>query len=236
MAIAFVAAVFLFGNKDATGKGFIGDPMQLQTGEAKDGQTEVQPADHYKGEGKKGVTLIEYGDFECPACYGFFPELKKIEQKYGDDITVIFRHNPLSRIHPNATAAHRAAEAAARQGKFWEMHDLLYQNQPSWSREQSGLTTADAAKRFEDYAQQLGLDMDKFRADVQSEDIFNYIDSHLDSGVKLGVDSTPTIFLNGEKLTFRRFDEISAAIDQLIKDKSAEATTDKTTTDEKKDQ
>jgi protein-disulfide isomerase len=213
--VLFVGAIIMFGGSE-TKAGFIGDPLKLQTGEAQQDGSAVQPADRYQGPVDSKVTLIEYADFECPACYGLFPTLKQIEAEYGDKVLFIFRHNPLSALHPNAVAAHRAAEAAGKQDKFWEMHDLLYQNQPSWSRQQSGLSLTDAANVFEGYAQQLELDMDKYRADVASEETFAYIDSHLDSGLKLGVTGTPTLYLNGEEFAARSYEEIAAAIDEIL--------------------
>lgn len=225
----FIGAIVLFGGSEGS-QSFIGDPLEVQTGEPKyetneNGEEEavpVQPADRIKGSGNKDIVLIEYADFECPACFGFYPELTQIEEVYGNDITFVFRHNPLP-IHANALAAHRASEAAANQGKFWEMHDLLFQNQPSWAQQTSGTTTADAASLFEGYAEQLELDMEQYRADVGSQAVLDYINSHKDSASQLGVTGTPTIFLNGEEVTYRTFAEFSAAIEQLIADSEGTA-------------
>jgi protein-disulfide isomerase len=123
----------------------------------------VQATNHTQGAGSKGVTLIEYGDFQCPACGFHYPMLKQVKAKYGDQIKFQFRHFPLQQLHPNAMAAHRAAEAAHLQGKFWEMHDILYERQNSWTR------STTASKVFESYAEELGLDLVKFRQDAASE-------------------------------------------------------------------
>ena len=225
----FAGAIFLFGNSDEGSQSFIGDPLEIQTGEPQyetneDGeeiQLPVQQADHTKGAGAKNITLIEYGDFECPACFGIYPELAQVEAAYGDDITIVFRHYPLA-THLNALAAHRASEAAANQGKFWEMHDLLFENQPSWSQQTSGTNTSEATALFEGYAEQLGLDMDQFRTDVESQAVLDRINNHKDSGLQLGVSATPTIYLNGEEVNYRTYAEFAAAIDQLIADQDSD--------------
>jgi protein-disulfide isomerase len=172
-----------------------------------------QPTNHVQGQGTKKVTIVEYGDFQCPACGAYYPIVEQARAKYGDDITFQFRHFPLVQIHQNAMAAHRAAEAADKQGKFWEMYNLLYTNQQSWS---SG-TNVNAI--FEAYAQQLGLDMDKFRKDVASNEVGNAINADIKAGQSLGVNSTPTFFINGKKvdpLPNRTLEAFSKLIDDVI--------------------
>ncbi len=231
IVVAVVGSIIMFGGSDSASSGaWIGDPLLLATGEA-NGDEEVQAADHYRGAEDPEVVIIEYADFECPACFGFAPQLQIVEANYEDEVQVIFRHNPLSSLHPNAFAAHRAAEAAGQQDKFWEMHDILFERQPSWSAQQSGLSVSDAAAVFEGYAEEIGLDMDKFRADVESEEVFDYIDSHLDSGSQLGVTGTPTIFLNGEEITERSAEELGAIIDQILADNNSEEGVEDTSED-----
>ncbi len=145
------------------------------------------------------VTLVEYGDFECPACGNYFPILKQLKDEYGQEFTFQFRHFPLTQIHQNAYAAHRAAEAAGKQGKFWEMHDLLYQNQRAWSAN-AGMSQSGAISLFESYAQQLELDMDQYKTDFASTDVNSAINADISAGNELRVSSTPTFFLNGERL------------------------------------
>ena len=210
-----VGSIILFGGGNDSAGNFIGDPLAVANGEANEAG-EIQRADTVLGAEDAKVTLIEFGDFECPACSAFYTELKQLEAAYPDDVRVVFRHNPLTQLHPNAFAAHRAAVAADNQGKFWEMHDLLYQGQNSWSAQVSGLDISAAAKVFENYAQSLGLDLDKFKTDVESQETFDFIDSHLDAGQQLGVTGTPTIFVNGEQVTERSFEELSALVDSLI--------------------
>lgn len=171
-------------------------------------------SNHVKGAGKKNVTIVEYGDFECSACYAYYPVLKEVKKKYGDDITFQFRHFPLTQIHKNAYAAHRAAEAAAKQNKFWEMHDLLYEQQQSWA------ASTNAQRILEDYATQLGLNSDQFKKDYASADISAIINADIDAGNKLKVNSTPTFVINGNKIENPKevtADSFSKIIDGYIK-------------------
>lgn len=154
----------------------------------------AKPSSHIQGKGQKKVTLVEYGDFQCPACKSFYSIVKAIVAEYQDDITFQFRHFPLVSIHPNAFAASRAAEAAGQQGKFWEMYDLLYEQQDLWASTSSPVAT------FEGYAQQLGLDAVKFKADYSSSNVNNVINADTKAGNEVGVDSTPTFVLDGKKL------------------------------------
>lgn len=151
-------------------------------------------SNHVIGNNAKGVTLVEYGDFQCPACGAYYPLVKQVKEKYKSEIQFQFRNFPLQQIHKNARAGARAAEAADKQGKFWEMHDLLYEGQKSWEN------TADPQSLFEGYATQLGLNADKFKQDYASSAANDTINADLAEGEKLGVNSTPSFFLNGKKL------------------------------------
>lgn len=154
-------------------------------------------ADHVFGSRDQKVILIEYGDFQCPACASAFPVLKEVKEEFKDDLTFIFRNNPLTAIHPNARVGAAAAEAAGLQGKFWEMHDLLFQNQNQWSQASIEKRTA----FFEGYAKQIGVkDLDKFKEDLASKEVTKKIDFDLALGKKVPVQGTPTITLNGEKI------------------------------------
>jgi len=154
----------------------------------------VQPTNHVQGAGNKKVTLVEYGDFQCPACFQYEPIVREVIKKYGDDITFQFRHFPLSQIHQNAFAAHRAAEAAAKQGKFWEMHDALYDQQKSWESVSSPVTV------FEGYAKQLKLNLEQFKKDAASAQVNAIINADITEAGKVGADSTPTFVINGKKI------------------------------------
>jgi protein-disulfide isomerase len=151
-------------------------------------------SNHTRGENAKNVTLTVYGDFQCPVCGQFYPIEKQVVDTYQKDISFRFMHFPLESIHPNARAAARAAEAAGLQGKFFEMHDLLYVNQAAWS------SSTDAYPVFESFAKQIGLDTTKFKTDFASETVNGTINADLKDGNGKSVSGTPTYYLNGEKL------------------------------------
>jgi len=175
-------------------------------------------SDRVQGPADAAATLIEFSDFECPACGNIFPVIEAAQEEFGDDLRVVFRHFPLTSLHPNANAAHRASEAAHAQGKFFEMHDLLYERQSAWAAATSGLSTSEVIGLFESYASQLGLDMDQYREDVSSSELFDNITRHQDAGNQLNISATPTLLLNGELIdtppdASSFFDTIRAAID-----------------------
>jgi len=213
VAVLLGGAFFLAGGKgDKTSNEFVGNPL------------EVQAEDYVKGEGTEGVTLIEFADFECPACAQFYPQLKQLEAEFGDEVRIVFRHFPLVQIHPNANAAHRASIAAGNQGKFWEMHDLLYENQQRWSRQFSGIDVSAAAAIFESFAQDLELDIDQYRADVAAEATSNAITRGINSGNQANVTGTPTIFLNGERIqTTASYEELRLQVAALLDQSSGES-------------
>ena len=178
----------------------------------------TQPSTITTGKGTTGVTLIEYGDFQCPVCASYFPIVQQVKQKYGDQITFQFRNFPLSEIHPNAVIAARAAMAANKQGKFWEYHDLLYENQTSWAESKNVESMLDG------YAEQLELNMDQFRTDRASDEINNIVQADRAEAQRQGFTGTPTFVLDGKKLDPNptSFDDFSAKIDEAIKAKQAE--------------
>ncbi len=155
----------------------------------------AKPTNHVMGKGTTGVTLVEYGDFQCPVCGTFFATTKQVQEKYSDQITFQFRNLPLTSLHPNAFAASRAAEAAGLQGQFWEMHDLLYQNQTIWS------SATNPYDYFAQYAKRLSLNLTKFQADYKSTKVNNAINADVAAFDKTGNDkATPTYFLNDKKI------------------------------------
>ena len=151
---------------------------------------------HAIGPESAPAVLEEFGDFECPPCGLLHPVLKTMEKEFGPRLRVVFREFPLVPTHPHALAAARSAEAAGLQGKFWEMHDLLFENQRTWHEQ------FDARPTFEGYAQKLGLDMERFRRDVSSQVVEQriFLDGKRAHG--LGVKGTPTVFLNGREVPF----------------------------------
>jgi protein-disulfide isomerase len=152
-----------------------------------------QPTNHVMGEGD--VTLLEYGDYECPTCKIYHQPIKQALQQLSGDARFQFRHLPLTQIHLNALAAARAAEAAGLQDKFWEMHDKLYENQNAWAR------SSNPQSIFNGYAQELGLDAEQFKKDYSSSQVNAAINADIAEFGKTGQDmATPTFFLNGKYL------------------------------------
>jgi protein-disulfide isomerase len=174
----------------------------------------VTADDHVYGKTDAPVVLIEYSDYQCPACGAYFPVVKALEQKYGDKLALVYRNFPLTALHQYAQIGAQAAEAAGLQGKYWEMHDLLFENQQSWSKLGS---ESDVKKTFADYANQLKLDTKKFSSDLTSSAVVSRVDRDVQSGNAIGINATPTFFLNGTKLTNPSgVDPFSTIIDQAL--------------------
>ncbi len=148
----------------------------------------VSETDHIQGNPEAPVELVEYGDYECPHCGRAYPFVKDLQKQLGTSLKFIFRNFPLSKIHPHAKNAAIAAEAAAFQGKYWEMHDILFENQKR-------LTSL----AITEYAQKLELDMPRFEQDVSDTVLAEKVDAQFYSGMRSGVNATPTFFINGEK-------------------------------------
>lgn len=142
-----------------------------------------------RGNPKAAVTIVEWSDFQCPFCNRVEPTLALIREEYGDRVRLVFKHMPLS-IHPQAAAAHAAAEAAHRQDKFWEMHDRIFANQRDL-----------AAETLEGYAKAIGLDMDRYRNDLVAKEVEARIDEDERQAQELGVTGTPSFFIDGKYLS-----------------------------------
>lgn len=154
----------------------------------------VSQTDHVRGAKDGKVTLVEFGDFQCPACGAYEPIIRQVMADNKDTLKVVFRHFPLVQIHRNALLAAKASEAAGLQGKFWEMHDILYDKQDEWSN------SLNARDFIMIYATTLGLNTKKFQSDLESKAIEDKIVAELKEGTRLNVQGTPTFFLNGKKL------------------------------------
>lgn len=190
ICVLTIGGLILLSKKDSVNVDTI-DPAKAVS------ETETAIGDHVYGNKSSEVVLIEYGDFACPGCGGAYPQLKAIKETYKDKIGFIFRNFPLTAIHPNALAASTAAEAAGLQGKFWEMHDTLYENQNAW-------TTIDASKRtdvFVGYAEDIGLDTEQFKNDLSDPRVTAKVSRDRALGQKVQVASTPTLYIGNEKLT-----------------------------------
>ena len=157
------------------------------------GQPGAEPL-HVRGDPDAPVTLEEFGDFQCPTCATVSAVIGQLEQDYGHRLRVVFRHYPLP-MHSHASEAALAAEAAGLQGRFWEMHDLLYKNQAVWSK------ASDVRPLFTEYARSLGLDAERFAKDSNSDEIKARVFWEGQQGVSRGVKNTPTLFINGRELT-----------------------------------
>lgn len=156
--------------------------------------TKVSESDWTRGKKDAKVVLIEYGDFECPACRNYKSVIDQINENYADKILFVFRHFPLRDVHDNAMSSARAAEAAGLQGKFWEMHDKLYDNQDIWANR------ADPTSLFVSYAEALGLNADKFKTDMNSDEVIRKINDSYSAAVRLNVPGTPAFFLLGKPI------------------------------------
>jgi protein-disulfide isomerase len=176
-----------------------------------------QPSNHTYGEGKSGVLLVEYADFQCPACLRFYPVLQEVKEKYKEQVTFQFKHLPLVEIHQNALISSRAAEAASNQNNFWEMHDKLYENQTDWAE------STEPNKFFEQYAKELGLDVEKFKADLAGEETNRTVQADLKEAKDQGFNSTPTFVLDGKKLedVEPTVEYFSKKLDEAIKSKKS---------------
>ena len=152
----------------------------------------AEPA-HIRGNVNAVVTIEEFGDFQCGSCGAYYPELQKMETDFGDKLRVIFRERPLVPPHEHALIAAQAAEAAGLQGKFWEMHDKLYENQATWT------VAKDLVPVFVDYAKQIGLDTDRFTQDLNGAAVALRIFQDGKRAHAMGINSTPSFFVNGKE-------------------------------------
>jgi len=142
-----------------------------------------------RGDESAKIAIVEFSDFQCPFCSRVTPTLEQIHKSYSEDVRIVFKHLPLS-MHAKAPAAHAAAEAAHRQGKFWEMHDLIFAKQAEMSPE-----------KYLEYARQIGLDVKRFERDVASEEVKKKVEADAAEAAKLGVSGTPAFFVNGRYLS-----------------------------------
>lgn len=189
VCVLVLGGLILLANKDKKDVSSI-DPTQIIA------STDTEIGDHVYGNKASTVVVFEYGDFQCPSCGGAFPQLKTIKETYKEQIAFVFRNFPLTSIHPNALSAATSAEAAGLQGKFWEMHDALYLNQNSWS----SASTKDRNDIFASYAGSVGVNVDQYTKDLTSKKVADKIARDRAIGKKVGVDSTPTVFIGSDKM------------------------------------
>lgn len=174
--------------------------------------TPITDDEWWRGNHDSKIILVEYSDFQCPACKSREPIIEDILGEFGSHIRFVYRHFPLRNIHGNAQLSAQASEAAGLQGKFWEMHDKIFENQDTW-KDQSN---SEAEASFTSYALTLGLDIDKFKNDLDSGTVEDAVDEDYESGISSGVNSTPTFFLNGTKLNPNTFDDFRASVREAV--------------------
>ncbi|MEJ0105180.1 MAG: thioredoxin domain-containing protein [Bacteroidota bacterium] len=148
----------------------------------------ISAKDHLQGNKDAVIELVEYGDYQCPHCGRAYPIVKKIQKELGDKLKFVFRNFPLAEIHPQAVRAAIASEAAALQGKYWEMHDIIFENQDYLSED-----------AFLQFAEELELNVHQFNKDMAKKTLLEKTEADFESGIRSGVNATPTFFINGEK-------------------------------------
>ncbi len=170
---------------------------------------------HIHGRNNAPVTLEEFGDFECLPCFILWPALKNVEKDYGANLSVTFRQHPLAQHH-HALEAARAAEAAGLQGRFWEMHDLLYRRRSNWVK------ADDVQAFFKTCATELGLDLERFTKDMDGAEVAARIAADEERGTSLGIDRTPVVFINGKRIEFssQPEDGLRLEIDAVLRGKA----------------
>jgi protein-disulfide isomerase len=168
-------------------------------------KTPVTEQDHVTGNPKASIVLVEYGDYQCPHCGLAHPLLKKLLKQFDKELSLVFRNFPLQEIHPQALISAQAAEAADKQDKFWEMHDTIFENQ--------GILSASNLLHF---AKNLHLDMQKFAEDWKSKGALTRVETDFESGIRSGVNGTPTFFINGTRL--ETYDETYESLARAIRD------------------
>ena len=203
IGIAVIVIGFYFWNKSSTA--IVTTPTAIEMSKL------VTPESHRIGSATATVVVTEFGDYECPACGAAHPVIKELLAKYKDnkDIAFVFRNYPLPQ-HRNAIPGAQFAEAAGLQGKFWEMHDKIYDTQIKWS------TMPDASSAFLGYAQELGLDMPKLAQDIKSDIVANKIKDDQTAGDAIDINSTPTFYVNGMKQSGWGMTELSTSIDTAL--------------------
>ena len=183
--------------------------------------------EHVLGKKDAKLIIVEYGDYQCPGCSTAAPKAKAVAEKYKDNVALIFRNFPIATIHPNARAAAAAAEAAGFQGKFWEMHDLIYANQDTWSQ----ASTNDRTEIFLGYARQIGLKEEQFKEGLSDARITKKINFDVAIARTQGVTGTPTFYINGELVeSTNDADYLETAVKEALKKAGVEVKEEVATT------
>lgn len=174
----------------------------------------VKNDDWVNGSVDAPITIVEYLDFECEACRVYYQITKQLKEEYKDKIRFVVRYYPLPN-HKNSMTSAQAVESAGKQGKFWEMHDILYENQATWGEKPTATPSV-----FEEYAKQIGLDIDKYKNDVNSSEVKDRINRDKVDAERLGIQGTPTFFINGERIPNPKgYEDFKSLIDGLMPNK-----------------
>jgi len=198
-----VGAAFLFGGKPTPNT-----PVKITEDQSK---ILIRENSHIHGPKDAKVTIVEFGDFQCPACGVSYPIVEQILKTFDGKIKFVFREYPLPG-HANGRISAYAAEASGEQGKFFEMYNQLYDNQKEWGEDKNPM------QFFEKYAKNIGLDVDKFKKDIEEKKYDARIQKDINDGQTLGVTATPTFFINGEKITGgMSFEDFKAKIESILK-------------------
>ncbi len=209
IAIGIVTVILVVAGALILGKQ---KPPEAQSGDKIDQAQLLKDPKNGIGDPNAPVQIVEFGDFQCPACGAAYPIMHDLIAKNQNKVYFVFRNFPLS-VHPNAQITSKAAEAAALQGKFWEMHNMLYEKQNEWA------TSQNPKEILAGYAKSIGLDVDKFNNDLDK--VTGQVNSDYEMGNKFGVSSTPTFFINGQKYPgVQQEGQLQALIDQLSQGKS----------------
>lgn len=199
VVVGGMIGLFLLAGSGSTPPAAVGDKTKI-----------IRDASHKTGTGT--VQMVEFGDYQCPACGAAYPNVKKLLADYTGQITFYFRNFPLVTLHQNANIGALAAEAAGDQGKYWEMHDKLYETQTAWSE------LSDPTDTFVTYAKAIGIDSDKFKTALNNKTFQSVIDQDTADGNALGINATPTFYFNGVKYSgSSSYDALKAQVDSLIK-------------------
>ena len=211
LIISLASIVILFGLLYGV-YAFTNKPVQTDFTEV----TKVLPTDRTKWTAQSKNVLVEYSDLQCPACKNFHDVIKQTiesDKSITENMTFVYRHFPLDNIHPNARAAAYAAEAAGRQGKFFEMSDILFARQDQWSKD------SDPKPKFLAYAKELKLSTEDFEKAMDSTEVKEKVQNDFISGTNADVQATPTFYLNGKKVDVNSFDQFKKLLQDTAKQK-----------------
>lgn len=203
IGLAIIAALGFIGYKTYK---FFSSPTPEEVSQP----IQLLDSDWVRGDRNSRAILIEYGDFQCPACVNYFPLMEKLGQEVTSDFAFVYRQFPLTSIHPNAMPAAKAAESAGKQGKFWEMYKILYEKHDEWAEDKN------VKEKFISYAEEIKLNKEQFLSDFGSSSVEDKVKADMLSGNTLRVDSTPTFFLNGKKIQPRSYEEFKKLVEEQI--------------------